>query len=284
MRSAYTFVVLRYRHDAVAGERVNVGVVLHAADRGFFSMKISPKYGRLKQVFPDLDSYAFRSSIRSIGRALQSLKRVEKGDMLSRLVDAESLAAQALPLDDSSFVWSEVGAGVTNDPEAELEKLFKRFVTWYEQDKEHKRSDSDVWRPVREKLAELHLAGRLEKKTVYSALTSVEFDHTWKNGVLHCYQPLSFDLASEDSIQEKAMRWSGHLLHLQEAREQFVPYFIVGKPDKRELKPAYDKAIAALRASPNNPKVYSDAELDELVETIEDEMRHHDEHASQVPN
>lgn len=284
MKSAYTFVVLRYRHDAIAGERVNVGVVLHAADRGFLGMKLSPRYGRLKQVFPDLDSNAFRTSIRSIKRALQGLKRLEKGDMLSHLTNAEGFAWQALPLDDSSFVWSEVGAGITHDPEAEIEKLFKRFVTWYEHDKDQKRSDNDVWRPVREKLTELHLADRLEKKTVSSALTSVEFDHTWKNGALHCYQPLSFDLASEDSIQEKAMRWSGHLLHLQQAREKFVPYFIVGKPAKRELKRAYEKAVAALRASPNNPKVYAETELDELVETIEDEMRRHDEHASQAPN
>ena len=284
MKSAYTFVVLRYRHDAIAGECVNVGVVLHAADRGFLGIKISPRYGRLKQVFPDLDSQAFRSSIRAIERALHSLKRVEKGDMLSRLINAEGFAAQALPLDDSSFVWSQVGAGITYDPEAEIEKLFKRFVTWYEQDKDQKRSDGDVWRPVREKLVELHLADRLEKKTVSSSLTSVEFDHTWKNGALHCYQPLSFDLASEDSIQEKAMRWSGLLLHLQQAREQFVPYFVVGEPAKRELKPAYEKAVEALRASPNNPKVYAETELDDLVETIEDEMRRHDEHTSQTAN
>ena len=284
MKSAYTFVILRYRHDAIADERVNVGVVLHAADRGFLGLKLSPRYGRLKQIFPDLDSNAFRASINSIERALQSLKRAEKGDMLSQLVNAEDLAARALPLDDSSFVWSKVGGGITHDPEAEIEKLFKRFVTWYDHDKEHKRSDSDVWRPVREKLAELHLADRLEKKTVSSPLTSVEFDHTWKNGALHCYQPLSFDLASEDSIQEKAMRWSGHLLHLQQAREQFIPYFIVGEPAKPELKPAYQKAVAALRASPNNPMVYSEGELDKLVETIEDEMRRHDEHSSQSPN
>lgn len=80
------------------------------------------------------------------------------------------------------------------------------------------------------------------------------------------------------------MRWSGHLLHLQEAREEFIPYFIVGEPAKRELKPAYQKAVEALRASPNNPKVYAETELDELVETIEDEMRHHDEHSSQTAN
>ena len=43
----------------------------------------------------------------------------------------EFKAKQALPLDDSSFVWSKVGAGITYDPEAEIEKLFKRFAELY---------------------------------------------------------------------------------------------------------------------------------------------------------
>ncbi|MEM9178809.1 MAG: DUF3037 domain-containing protein [Pseudomonadota bacterium] len=277
MKSAFTYVILRYRHDAVADERVNVGIVLHCAEEGFLGVKLSPKYGRLRQLFPDLDPSAYRESIRSIERAVTQLKRVEKGDMLSRLVSANELARQALPTDDSSFVWGDVGSGISQDPKLEIEKLFKRFVTWYEQDKSYKRSDGDVWRPVREKLQERNIPVQLEKKTVSSKLTSVEFEHTWKNGQLHCYQPLSFDLASADSIQEKAMRWSGHLLHLTEAREDFVPYFIVGEPANVSLKPAYKKAMQALIASPNNPKVYTEGQLDELVDSIEDEVRDHNE-------
>ena len=246
-RTPYTYVVLRYRHDAIAGECINVGVVLHAAEQGFFDSKLNLHYGRLRQVFPDLEPEAFKASIYSIRRGLTAVSKREKGDMLSTLDSAERFARMVLPMDDSSFIWSPVGAGVTADPELELESLFKRFVTWYE-----------------------------VEKTVRSDLTSVEFDHTWKNGALHCYQPLSFDLASRESIQDKVAKWSGHLLHLQNAKVDFKPYFIVGKPTTPGLEKAYKTALAALKQSPNEPEIYEESELDELVDLIEDEMRAHD--------
>lgn len=275
-RTPYTYIVLRYRHDAVAGECVNVGVVLHAAERGFFDSRLNLQYSRLRHVFPDLEPDAFKASIYSIRRGLAAVSKREKGDMLSPLDSAERLAKVVLPMDDSSFVWSSVGAGFTSDPKIELDELFKRFVTWYDTEKSTKRTDSDIWRPVREKLADKKLADRLEKKTVRSNLTSVEFDHTWKNGALHCYQPLSFDLASRESIQDKVAKWSGHLLHLQDSKEDFKPYFIVGKPSAPNLEKAYRTALTALRRSPNQPKVYEESELDDLVNLIEDEMRAHD--------
>jgi len=51
---------------------------------------------------------------------------------------------------------------------------------------------------------ELKVASILEKKTIATSKDEVEFEHAWKNGNWHCYQPLSFDLATVDSIQEKA--------------------------------------------------------------------------------
>ncbi len=275
-RTPYTYTILRYRHDVVSGECVNVGVVLHAPERGFLKTKVSLRYGRLRKIFPDLDPEAFKSSLRAIERGLKSVARRERGDMLSKLVNAETISSGVLRRDDSSFAWSEIGSGISNDPESELEKLFERFVTWYDHDTPSKRTDEEVWKPVRDKLAAKNLANRLKKKVVKSDLTSVEFDHTWKNGALHCYQPLSFDLASKDGIQEKVARWSGYLYHLESAQEDFRTYFIVGGPSDPALRTAYSAAIKALKASPRNPEVYEEAKIDELVDLIEDEMRAHD--------
>lgn len=59
---------------------------------------------------------------------------------------------------------------------------------------------------------ELKVASILEKKTVATSKDEVEFEHAWKNGKWHCYQPLSFDPATVDSIQERPARWVGHRL------------------------------------------------------------------------
>lgn len=273
---AYTYVVLRYRHDAIAGESVNVGVVLHCAQTGFLGHKLTLQFGRLRSIFPDLDGDAFRTSIRAVRHGLDTLSRREKADMLSRLETAESHAQAVLPKDDSSFIWGNIGAGLTADPQDEMERLFQRFVTWYEEDKISRRSDSDIWRPVRDKLSDRHLSDRLEATTINSDLTSVKFEHTWKNGALHCYQPLSFDLATEDNIQDKVARWSGHLLHLQDSSEEFVPYFIVGRPSDLSLTDTYQKAIRALKMSPHNPQIYEENQIDELVDLMHDEMLAHD--------
>mgnify|MGYP003627946118 FL=1 len=83
-------------------------------------------------------------------------------------------------------------------------------------------------------------------------------------------------MASRESIQDKVAKWSGHLLHLQNAKVDFKPYFIVGKPTTPGLEKAYKTALAALKQSPNEPEIYEESELDELVDLIEDEMRAHD--------
>lgn len=275
-RTPYTFTVLRYRHDAIAGECVNVGVVLHSAERSYLEAKLSFKYGRLRDVFPDLDSAAFRESLHAIERGIKQAGKHARDNLLTKLVTADEISRNVLRQDDSSFVWSGVGAGVAGDLDAELDKLFKRFVTWHEHEKVSRRTDDEIWRPVREKLAARRLASRLEKNVVSSDLMSVEFDHTWRNGALHCYQPLSFDLATKESIQDKVARWSGHLYHLRSAQEDFKPYFIVGRPSDPKLSDAYSAAIDALKECPKSPEVYEETKIDELVERIEDEMRAHD--------
>lgn len=275
-RTPYTFTVLRYRHDAIAGECINVGVVLHSAERSYLEAKLSFKYGRLRDVFPDLDSAAFRESLHAIERGIKQSRKHTRNTLLTTLTTADEASRSVLRQDDSSFTWSSVGSGVAADLDAELDKLFKRFVTWHEQEKVNKKTDDEVWRPVRDKLAAKHLASRLEKNIVSSDLISVEFDHTWKNGALHCYQPLSFDLATKEGIQDKVARWSGNLYHLQSAREDFKTYFIVGGPSDPSLRTAYSAALKALKASPKNPAVYEETKIDELVNLIEDEMRAHD--------
>jgi hypothetical protein len=196
----YTYVILRYRHDALAGEFANVGVVLHERGSGFLAAKVRHTIGRLSKMFPDIDANALRSSLRNIEAGFQRLAEARRPDLLGSLGDAGSHARRVLVDDDSSFIWSDVGSGVTSDASLELDKLYGRFVRRYEEPLPQHRDDLAVWKPVRDRLTAMNLAGRLQTKTIVSPLDRLEFTHAWKNGVWHCYQPLSFDLASEDSI------------------------------------------------------------------------------------
>ena len=273
----YTYTILRYVHDVTTAEFVNVGVVVHAPSARFVGSKWRHTHGRLSSMFPDLDRDAFRSTMRTIERALKAVATsYQKDDLFRADGDAAVIARSVLPSDDSSLQWSPVGAGIAGDMQQLVDRLFQRLVGAYDDKVERtKKNDEDVWRPVREKLEQSGCAARLGKATIHGEVDELQFKHAWKNGVWHCYEPLSFDLADADNFKDKARRWMGHLAAVRDVAEEFKPYFIVGAPHDRQLLPAYQDALAILRKSPVPAEVFSEAETDELVARIEAELAAH---------
>lgn len=227
-------------------------------------------------MFPDLDGDAFKIAVRSVERAINRLSEPKSNDLLVSLKDVGSFGKRVLPDDDSSFIWGPVGAGVTDDPVDDLQKLYARFVAQYDEQPQYHRDDAAIWKPVREKLAERNLASRLQSKTITSEIDRVEFEHAWKNGAWHCYQPLSFDLTTDENIREKAARWTGHMMALSKGREAFKPHFLVGMPSDEQLRGAYQSAIKILKMSPIESQIFEESKIDDLVDQIESEMRAHD--------
>lgn len=275
-RFPYTYVLLRYRHDPLAGEFANVGVLLYEPGSGFLDVKVRTTLGpRLTKMFPTLNGEAFKSALKMVARRVEKVGDREAGDMFSSLGDAASFARRVLPDDDSSFVWGPIGSGVTAEPRETLDKLYARFVTQHEGKQRSTRDDAAVWRPVRDLLLARNIADCLQPKTISSQVDRVEFDHAWKNGAWHCYQPLSFDLASGDNIREKAARWAGHMFALQGSDEAFKSYFVVGAPSDPKLHDAYRRALRLLRLSPGDPEVIEEDAAENLVDRLEDELKAH---------
>jgi Protein of unknown function (DUF3037) len=275
-RQPYTFLILRYRHDPLAGEQLNVGVVLHSPEHKFLGARFRKAYGRVSKAFPDMDGSTLRQDLTRIESSFAKLSNRERNDLFFNNDDAAIFANRIVGKDDGSLVWSELGSGTTDNAEATLEKLFLRFVTQYEDLSLPRRTDADIWRPVRDRLLELKIATIFEKKTISSARDEVEFEHAWKNGKWHCIQPLSFDLASIDSIQEKAARWVGHMVGLSRAAEQFQPYFLVGKPSDSSLAAAYQRAVDFISEAPLNPEIVSEDDVEKFVNGIADKVMAHD--------
>ena len=129
----YTYTVLRYVHDVTTSEFVNVGVVVHAPDARFVGTRLRTTHGRLSAMFPDLDRDAFRSTMRSIERALKVIATNYAEDDLFRAEgDAAVIARSVLPADDSALQWSPVGAGLAGDMDQLLDRLFQRLVSSYD--------------------------------------------------------------------------------------------------------------------------------------------------------
>lgn len=272
----YTYVLLRYRHDPLAGEVANVGVVVHCASAGFLGVKTRRTIGRLSKMFPNIEKSDLMSGLQAVERGIARVRDRDLPGLLAPSRDAAQFAKVVLPDDDSSLIWGAMGSGITRDAAATLDKLYARFVGLYDETLRSGRDDASVWQPVRERLIARNLAERLVPKTIISPIDKVDFEHAWKNGAWHCYQPLSFDLVSGDSIREKAARWSGHMTGLSKAPEAVRPHFIVGAPSDPALESDYLRAIDLLRASALAPEVFDESQVDTLIDRIEDGISRHD--------
>lgn len=276
-RQPFSYVVLRYRHDALAGELINVGVLLYAPGVPFLRASVRTTYGRLSKLYPDFEGSALTGDLRRLETALKRIEDRELPGIFTSDHSAASIAKRIIDDPAGSYIWSTAKYGVTKSPQEELERLYERYIGRFEPTHVARRSDADVWRPARDKLAEKQLAAFFEPKTIRSPRDEVNFDHAWKNGIWHCIQPLSFDLADTDSIQNKAARWVGHMVGLSKSDEAFRPYFIVGTPTEPQLQGAFERAVAFLEEAPSQhpPTVIREHEIEGFVDTLEKQMQAH---------
>ena len=271
MKTPYSFVVLRYVHDIVSGEFVNVGVALYAPAVKYVRARCNLRYGRLSKMFTDVDGDHFRSLVRHIESRIEALgDRLESELLLDRVPsDIVQIVKGVLPPDDSSLQWSEAGGGQTGDPTATLEHLYGRLVERYEE-RRPRRDEGDIWRVYRQELAVRNVLSHLRPKTIATSDYSYEFDHSWKNQQWHVYEPVSFDLLEASSILDKANRWLGRATTLQDSTDKFKLTMLLGEPALKKLRPAYTKAENILNKIPVEKELVRENEAAEFSHELAD--------------
>ena len=236
-RIPYSYTILRYIHDVVAGESLNVGVVMYSANLGNLKVKTRKSIGRLRQAFPDIDLQGFRHEMNAIEREFSEVAaEVARLPLVHGELDARTAALRVLPEDDSSLQWSPFGSGLTENLDRTFEQLYFRYVSRYDNVSKPRRTDKDIWRSVRSKLTERGVDVQFQEKVVSGRLDSIKFKSAWKNGDWHAYQAVSLDLADETRIKNKALRWRGHLSAVKEgSTEEVRLHFLVGRPRDESL-------------------------------------------------
>src|ERR1035437_10476238 len=134
MKTAYSFVVLRYVHDVVTGEFINIGVALYAPGAKYLGGLCNTRSGRVSRMFGEVDGDYFRGLMRYIETRFKELGDNLRNELPLHGVPADILqiAKGILPPDDSSLQWSEAGGGQTENPAKTLEDMFARMVERYE--------------------------------------------------------------------------------------------------------------------------------------------------------
>jgi len=121
---AFQYAILRVVPRVERGERLNVGVVLYCRRRGFLGTLIELDEPRLHALDPSCDPAGLRP-------ALAALAAVARGDReggpLAALDQSERFGWLTAP--SSTIVQpSAVHTGLTDDPAAELDRLFAQLV------------------------------------------------------------------------------------------------------------------------------------------------------------
>ncbi|PHV34730.1 hypothetical protein CSQ94_04910 [Janthinobacterium sp. BJB312] len=279
-RYAYSYSILRYVHDVATSEFVNIGVALHSHDAGFFEVRCRPTHHRrISEFFPDLNTKAFRSLVRMVSNRFKATGSVYANslDIPPSNDDLEALLRSVVPQDDSALAWSTIASGISADLDATLSKLFSRYVTKYDHAAPiHKRTDEDVWKNFSRALENRHIAEYFTEKVIEGADDKVKFHSAWKNGIWHCVEPMSFDLAAPDSIKEKARLFLGHMASVADAQEDFKLYLVLGKPTDNELLPAFEKAVQILKKVNVEQEIYTESETDELAARLQQQISRHE--------
>ena len=281
MKTAYSFVVLRYVHDVMTGEFVNIGVALYAPGVKYLGGLCNTRYGRLTNLFGkgEIDGEFFRGLMRYIEARFDELgdKLRNELPLHGQPFDIMEIAKSILPPDDSSLQWSEPGGGQTEDPCKTLEDLFVRMVERYESRQARpSRDDADVWRVFKKEFETQHVVSRLRPKRITAPDDDYEFEHAWKNERWRMYEPLSFDLLDAESISSKANRWLGRAINLNDSPEKFVLHLLLGEPSLEKMRAAYAKAENILNKIPIEKVFVREHEAGAFSESLAAEMKAHD--------
>jgi hypothetical protein len=275
---AYQFSVLRYVHDTVTQEFVNVGVALFAPEAGFLHAECTDSYARISHMFLKIDGGQFRQIVRYVQMQIQALaKRYASRLPFEQSAKLDSLLAQVLPADDSAFQFSKVGVGLTSDPTGTLSGLFERHVAAYAKSEGSSRNDDEVWRVFREPLDRMNVTPRLKPKVITAPNFEFEFEGAWKNKIWHVYQALSFDLVEESSISDKAQRWIGRVSVLRDSPEKFKLNLLLGEPRDTGMRHAFHKAMNQLNKIEGEKEFILESERNAFAEGLAHEISLHEE-------
>jgi hypothetical protein len=120
----FAYALLRVVPRIERGEQLNVGVVLFCRQHDFLSLRSQVDDARLAAVAPNLDPEPIRSRLRA-------LAEVVRGDpqagALARLPPSERFGWIVAPT-STMIQPSAVHTGLTDDPQAALDRLFAKLV------------------------------------------------------------------------------------------------------------------------------------------------------------
>ena len=263
----YDFSILKYVHDRITGEFVNIGAVIYCKEEKLLKLKCKSRTTRVSAIFPDLDRTHLKSVLKHISNHFNEINnRIKHGLDFEGETPLSSFIAETLKNDDSALQWSKISSGLSLEPVSELERIFERYVSFHDApDTRERRTEQDIWRDFEKKLKVFVPTNTFLPKKISVLDDELEFKHAWKNGIWHCVEPVSFDLSDADNMKDKAHRWLGQMTSIQNSSENFKLYLIISKPKEQKLIGAFNKAMSILKKIPTDKEIFLEDDAGQLA-------------------
>lgn len=267
----YEFALIRYMHDILTGEFINVGLSIVAPSINYTNIKCKTTSRRIKKTFPDVNSSQLKKQLKHIENIFE--KNSSKNLSLINSENLEKLMLNILPHDDSSIQWEVVGSGISLNIEKTFNELFDKYIMKYEEKNIYdNKTDDDVWRIFKKDLQNRKILPLVKPYTITTNDDELNFKHTLKNGSLHCLEALSFDLTTPEGIKEKARSWLGKVTSIAKSNESFEIYYMVSSPSDKKLQHAFDNALSILKKSEIPVHIYMENESIKLADKLSDKL------------
>lgn len=282
MKAPFQATVVRYLHDVLSGEFINIGVVLFSKEAVYTGARFLSQWSRVSAAFPTADL----PHLRRIASAIEEACPPNEPTLFLPDVDLAAFQNRVLSRDDAGIQFSPIISGVTDSPARTLSELHARYVEQHLQAETSSvaRTDTQVWQDfVRRMVSHVDVLNRLRPLKLRSPRTPTyqyDFEKAWKNAQWHIAQPVSLDMVNAGAIREKAIQWTGRIIALHPSEQNANVVFLVGMPRGSVPEPIRQAATDAIQILEENlegeARVLTEDRGAELVEKIANDLVHSD--------
>lgn len=250
-REVALYTLVRLLPQADAGEFANIGVVLACPQQRRFDFRLIRRYTRVTRFFEEFAGDLFR---RVRGEVQAELEHIRK-TLLAGPADAKAVAALMSDLArprESLIRYAPVRTLLTADPEADLERLFRRYVQPDAQDVQQRR-DELVERAVRGVLLQQRLRAAFVPDEIGTEDYHVRFPfvHEREGQPVAVIKPLDLTQDEPQKIYDHGGLWVQRIGRLQRMHALpeglLIPAEAPPAADERRLK-AFHEVEGELRA------------------------------------
>lgn len=276
----FQYQALRYMPDRFTGEFINLGVVVLALEQQSLYFRFYNRVGRMHNFFPEVNSLFVKQTINKIQGGLLRLQENLQSPLFADKVDSlEAITKQVLPKDDSSLFFSEVKIVLDINGETLLQELFERLVIRHVMDEDRTSiQDSEVWAKIYKPYFEnASFAPELKEAVVKTKHDELHFQKTCRNGTLHCFEPISFQLSSDDVIRRKIYTWAGRLQELETSKEPLHVYLLAAMPFDPKLKTLLKDRFSNRKIGQTTLELVDEKHVEQVVQKVERLMDAHEE-------